>query len=77
MVWGILRLLAARLPVPHNVIEQENSWALGQVMPLVLIGLPLMAVTESVFHRMLVSLLTSHFRANLREQVGRLSTLWN
>jgi hypothetical protein len=55
VIWGILRLIAIRTSVPNDVLLEEESWTMGQVMPIVLIGLPLMAATEYFFQRMLAS----------------------
>lgn len=51
IIWGVLRLRIVRSSVPNKVLREEASWTMGQVMPLVLIGLPLMIACEYFFER--------------------------
>lgn len=51
IIWGILRLRTVRMSVPNKILIDEASWTMGQVMPLVLIGLPLMTACEYFFKR--------------------------
>lgn len=44
--WGALVLFTARRNVPPRVRTEENHWSFGQVLPLMLLILPVLAVAE-------------------------------
>ena len=45
-IWGVLVLFTARASVPNGVRFEEKWWSFGQVLPLVLLVLPMLAVLE-------------------------------
>ncbi|KAI9653364.1 MAG: hypothetical protein M1831_006069 [Alyxoria varia] len=48
-LWGALVLFAARNSVPPAVRDDENYWNFGQVLPMMLLMLPMVAVFEHFF----------------------------
>ena len=57
-VWGSLELFAVRNSVPEQTRQQENRWSFGQVLPMMLLILPALAVAEH-FYSALQSLVFS------------------
>ena len=57
-MWGALVLFAARNSVPAAVREDENYWNFGQVLPIMLLMLPIVAVFEHFFREFKKSLVT-------------------
>jgi len=49
IVWGTLRAVTPRGQVPAQVHEQEDKITFGQVLPIFLLFLPFMAISEVVF----------------------------
>lgn len=49
IVWGTLRAVTPREQVPQQVRQQEDKITFGQVLPIFLLFLPFMAITEVVF----------------------------
>lgn len=45
-LWGAIVLFSTRTAVPQVVRDEENSWRFGQVLPLMLLMLPVVAVAE-------------------------------
>ena len=44
--WGTVQLWSPRSSLPPNIRHEENSWGFGQLLPMFLLILPLLAVLE-------------------------------
>ena len=47
--WGTLLVFTARAKAPSQIRKDENSWGFGQIIPLLLLILPLIAVLEAFY----------------------------
>ena len=48
-IWGALVLFDARSAVPDSTRAAENKWSFGQVLPMMLLMLPVLAVAEHFY----------------------------
>ena len=49
LIWGSLQLLFPRMKLPKQVIAEENTFGFGQIIPLMLLALPLVAAFEAYY----------------------------
>ena len=49
LIWGTMQLLQPRKHLPFDVRKQEDSWGFGQILPVLLLALPLLAVGEHFY----------------------------
>ena len=52
LAWGAIRVYADRYPLQPDglvvTVSEENLWGFGQVFPLFLVGLPLLAIFDVI-----------------------------
>lgn len=41
MLWGSLKILGATAQLPRDIFEQENDWTFGQLVPVLLLAVPI------------------------------------
>lgn len=46
IVWGSIQVLYIRQYIPTEVVETENSWSFGQLLPIFLLALPISVFAE-------------------------------
>ena len=49
LAWGTIQLWLPRSILPSNVRQQEDTWGFGQLLPMLLLVLPLLAVLEHFY----------------------------
>lgn len=55
LAWGTLRLIGLRI---GTKLQEEMNWGFGQILPILLLFLPLWSVYEQLFGRFLFNLVT-------------------
>jgi hypothetical protein len=43
IAWGTLNIRGAAAQLPQDIFEQENEWAFGQIVPVLLLAVPIFA----------------------------------
>lgn len=51
LAWGTLQILQPRAGIRRDIQQEENKWSFGQIMPLLLLALPLIAVLENFYSK--------------------------
>ena len=46
LAWGSAQILVIRSTLPRPILKEENSWGFGQILPVLLLGLPVLAYAE-------------------------------
>ncbi|KAL8869716.1 MAG: hypothetical protein Q9174_004062 [Haloplaca sp. 1 TL-2023] len=46
LVWGSFQILVPRRRLPSQVLEDENSWGFGQILPILLLGVPILSFAQ-------------------------------
>lgn len=46
LIWGTVAILSSRQLLPRGVRESENRWTFGQILPMLLLALPLLMMWE-------------------------------
>ena len=49
LIWGTLQLIYPRLYLPDRDLEKENIWNFGQILPMLLLALPLIGIAEILY----------------------------
>lgn len=49
LTWGTIQLIWARSTVPESIQRQENAWGFGQVLPVLLLAMPLVGIVSDAY----------------------------
>lgn len=74
LIWGALEIFIVRKAMPLVVIQEENAWGFGQILPLLLLVLPVIGVLEH-FYRVPASIEETHEQSDRLQHKDRAEPL--
>ncbi|KAK7957878.1 hypothetical protein PG988_012726 [Apiospora saccharicola] len=48
VLWGTFNLLSSRESIPQDIVLEESQWTFGQILPVLLLGGPFVAISSNI-----------------------------
>ena len=69
LVWGSFQILEPRRTVPSQTLRTENSWTFGQILPVLLLLVPILSFSEGYTSKSILNLPMHH--QSIAESTGK------
>lgn len=71
MIWGTFKITGTRNTLPKTILQEENAWTFGQIIPVLLLAMPLFSMVIQLIPNGATVTSTTGHESNLLADVPR------
>lgn len=71
MIWGTFKITGTRNTLPKEILEEENAWTFGQIVPVLLLAMPLFSMVSQLIPNEATTISTTGHEVSFSTDVPR------
>lgn len=71
MIWGTFKITGTRNTLPKEILQEENAWTFGQIIPVLLLAMPLFSMVSQLIPNGATTTSTTGHEVSLLTDVPR------